>query len=75
MKVGIDKKQRQSTYRELFRYELDPGDIDKIRKNTNGNFVLGNALFADEIDKTLNRRVTPGNAARPKQKTAEKKDS
>ncbi|MGL1931713.1 MAG: transposase [Desulfotalea sp.] len=73
--LGKNKKQRQSTYRELFQYELDPGDIEKIRKSTNGNFVLGNARFADKISKTLNRRVTPGITGRPKQKTVEHKKS
>ena len=32
-------------YRELFRYELDPGVVDAIRKATNGNFALGDPRF------------------------------
>lgn len=57
---------RQSAYRELFRYQLDPGIADQIRKATNGNFVLGNDRFAEQIAVALARRVTPGKDGRPR---------
>jgi putative transposase len=60
---------RQHAYRELFRTHVEPGLIDQIRQATNGNFVLGNDRFAEEIRLALGRRVTPGKAGRPK-KTA-----
>jgi putative transposase len=41
MALGKDTAERQIAYRELFRRELGAGDIDEIRKSTNGNFVQG----------------------------------
>jgi len=40
--LGTTNTERQTAHRELFRYQLEPGVVDKIRKATNGNFVLGN---------------------------------
>lgn len=39
--LDVDAAARQAAYRELFRYELDPGLVDEIRRATNGNFALG----------------------------------
>jgi putative transposase len=64
--LGAKKSERQTAYRELFRYQLEPGVVDKIRKATNGNFVLGNDRFQEEIAQTLGRRVVPGIAGRPR---------
>ncbi len=50
---------------ELFRYSLEPGLIDEIHRATNGNFVLGNERFKEEISMVLGKRVTPGKAGRP----------
>ncbi len=65
-KLGRTDEERRQAYRELFRYELDPGEIDKIRKATNGNFACGDSRFGKEISEMLGRRVTPGKAGRPK---------
>lgn len=67
-KLGATLEERQWVYRELFRYRLEPGLIDEIRQATNGNFVLGNARFQEEISTTLGRRVVPGKSGRPKKK-------
>lgn len=64
--LGMDASSRQAAYRELFRYQLDIGLVDEIRKATNGNYALGNALFVQQIEDALGRRVTAGKAARPK---------
>lgn len=64
--LGRDAETRQAAYRELFRYQLDPGMIDQIRTATNGNYVLGNALFKAQISEALGRRVEAGKAGRPK---------
>jgi putative transposase len=40
MVLGPDVVHRQAAYRELFRYELDPGLVDEIRHATNGSFAL-----------------------------------
>jgi putative transposase len=66
--LAHDDEERQFAYRELFRNELEPGEIDKIRKATNGNFALGSSRFAEQISKMLGRRVTPGKAGRPRKK-------
>ena len=65
-KLGRTNEERQKNYRELFRYQLEPGLIDQIRKKTNGNFVLGDERFAAQIEQLLGRRVVPGKAGRPK---------
>lgn len=66
MALGVDVASRLAAYRELFRFELDPGLVDEIRRATNGNFALGDARFTDQIATALNRRVTPGLAGRPR---------
>ena len=64
--LGLDTASRQAAYRELFRYSLDIGLVDEIRKATNGNYVLGSSKFAEQIAEVLGRRVTAGKAGRPK---------
>ncbi len=66
--LGKNHTERELAYRELFRYELEAGEIEKIRKATNGNFALGNTRFPEEIGKSLDRRVTPGKAGRPRKR-------
>lgn len=62
---GLDEASRWAAYRELFRFELEPGLVDEIRRATNGNFALGNARFVAEIEQALGRRVVRGKAGRP----------
>jgi REP-associated tyrosine transposase len=64
--LGKTDEKRQIAYRELFRHELEPGKIDKIRKATNGNYALGVGRFHEEVCKTIGRRVSPGKPGRPK---------
>lgn len=64
--LGKTEEERQVAYRELFRFHLEPGIIDSIRKATNGNFVGGSERFQDEIAQALGRRVTPGVSGRPR---------
>ena len=73
MDLGPKDEERQATYRELFRHALEPGEIDKVRKATNGNFVLGTNRFTKEISEILGCRVTPGKAGRPRKETELKK--
>jgi len=63
--LGQDAEARQAAYRELFRYELDPGMVDAIRQATNSNYALGNACFAEQVGLALGRRVTKGRSGRP----------
>ena len=64
--MGLDAASRQAAYRELFRYELEPGIVDKIRRATNGNFVLGSERFAAEVATVIGRRALPGKPGRPR---------
>ena len=68
LNLGRTASERQMAYREFFRYELEPGEVDEIRKATNGNFALGSSVFKQELSEMLGRRVTPGKAGRPRKK-------
>jgi putative transposase len=65
--LGTDATNRQAAYRELFRYELEPGLVDEIRRATNGNYALGNEGFAAQVTAALGRRAVPGKSGRPYQ--------
>ena len=72
---GNDDEVRQAAYRELFRYQLDPGVVDDIRTTTNGNYALGSPQFQAQVAAALGRRVTPGKSGRPrKRKELESQD-
>lgn len=64
--LGADTASRAAAYLELFRYELEPGLVDEIRRATNGNYALGNATFAEQVTSALGRRVIPGKSGRPR---------
>lgn len=64
--LGDNAAKRQSAYRELFRYALDIGLVDEIRKATNSNYALGSELFVKQIEQALGRRATQGKPGRPK---------
>ena len=66
--LGLNGEQRINAYRDLFRYQLEPGLVDQIRKATNGNYALGSDHFKDEVSAILGRRVTPGASGRPRHK-------
>jgi len=64
--LGLDAEERRIAYRELFRYQLEPGIVDGISSATNGNYALGSSLFQEQIAAELGRRVTRGKAGRPR---------
>ena len=66
--LGTSAAERQAAYRELFRFELDPGRVDEIRQATNSNYALGSPLFKSQVEAALGRRVTPGKSGRPRKK-------
>lgn len=66
--LGGEDEARRTTYRELFRYQLDPGLVDEIRAATNGNYALGSPRFQAQIAAVLGRRVTPGQSGRPRKR-------
>jgi len=69
--LGLTDEERQVAYRELFRYELDPGLVDEIRRVTHGGLVLGSERFAQEIALLAGRRTQRGKAGRPCKQPAE----
>ncbi len=65
-RLGSEPHERRQAYRELFRYQLDPGVVDEIGSATNGNYVQGSERFQEQVERTLRRRVTRGKPGRPK---------
>jgi len=63
--LGKTDAERLKTYRSLFNAHIESDEIDAIRQATNGNYVLGNTRFQEEIELMLKRRVTPGKSGRP----------
>ena len=66
MGLARNGEARREAYRALFKAQLDPDVIERIRSATNGNVVLGSKRFEEQIAKMLKRRVTRGKAGRPK---------
>ncbi len=64
--LASDIGDRLVAYRELFRYELESGLVDEIRRATNGNFALGSERFATEVAAMIGRRAVPGASGRPR---------
>jgi putative transposase len=64
--LGRTSDERAAGYRRLVGTHLDADTLDDIRRATNGNFVLGNHRFEQEIADALARRVTRGRPGRPK---------
>lgn len=65
-RLAIEELDRRKAYRGLFKAHIDVDIDDQIRTATNGNFVLGNKRFQEQISNSLGRRVTKGKAGRPK---------
>lgn len=66
LRIGRKALDRRKGYRGLFKAHVDEQLDDQIREATNGNYVLGNTRFQEEIAQSLGRRVTKGKAGRPK---------
>ena len=66
--LGLDRQElsRREAYRDLFKAHVDRDVDNQIRLATNGNYVLGNKRFEEQIARALGRRVTKGKAGRPK---------
>ncbi|MEP6878951.1 MAG: transposase, partial [Nitrosospira sp.] len=64
--LGLDGASRRAAYRELFRHEPEPALVNRIRRATNGNFVLGNERFSAQVSSALGKRVVPGRSGRPR---------
>ena len=65
LRLDSRETERQEVYRSLFRAHVGEALTDEIREATNGNFVLGDRRFQDQIALALGRRVARGKAGRP----------
>jgi len=66
MALGENTEKCCINYRGLFRSQIELSTIDDIRSATNGNYVLGSEDYKKQVEKSLNRRVSPKSAGRPK---------
>lgn len=58
-RLGPDAMSRQVRYGDLFRQDLDPGQVENIREATKAGAVIGNDRFRAQIEAELGRRVRP----------------
>jgi hypothetical protein len=65
--LRVDHREKGANYRSPFK-PLDSNTINVIRKTANGNYVLSNDCFKDEIEDMLKRRVAPGKPGKPAKK-------
>ncbi len=59
LQLGKTPEERQLQYRELFRFHLEPNEVDNIRKSVNKGLALGDDRFKQEVEINLKRRITP----------------
>jgi putative transposase len=64
--LGRDRRERGAAYRDLFRWELGPAQLDEIRSAANGGFALGNDDFRAQVTGMLKRRAERGAPGRPR---------
>ena len=64
--LGAKAYERQRSYRELFRSQLDEDALTQIRKAGSRELVLGNGQFRQEIGQALGKRVEPRQRGRRK---------
>ena len=63
--LGENEDASRQQYRELFRYEIDPGTKKHIIETLNLELVLGGDLFKSRIQNLVNRPVRPLKRGRP----------
>jgi len=66
LSLGRSPESIIKAYKDLFTAHLDGDEIKEIRCATNGNYVLGEQRFQEQIESMLKRRVCPGKPGRPK---------
>jgi putative transposase len=63
--LGVSAKERQKNYRGLFSDALGRTMVNNIRSSVNKGVVLGNELFAAQIQELSGRRAMAGKKGRP----------
>ena len=64
--LGIDARERQGAYQDLFKNPLDPALLNSIREALNQELVLGREPFKDKIEKLTARQTRPRPSGRPR---------
>ncbi len=64
--MGINKAERQSAYRQLFRLAIGKPVLDALREATNKGWVFGGDRFREEIERLSGRRSVAKPRGRPK---------
>lgn len=65
LRLGSEPKERQSSYRELFKYHVEGKLLEDIRFAANKGTVLGNERFEAEIESLIGRRMAAKKMGRP----------
>ena len=63
--LGASLRERQETYRSLFKYHVDGALIEDIRMSLNKGLALGSECFKSEIEQVTGRRVRGAILGRP----------
>jgi putative transposase len=63
--LGKSNAERQSAYRELFKYHVDGKLLDDIRQSANKGLVLGSERFVAEVEALTGERLQEGKRGRP----------
>ena len=66
LSLGCDESERQVHYRELFKIELDPDLIGKIRSTAQFSMPLGSDRFKSQIEMALGRKIGQSKRGRPR---------
>jgi putative transposase len=66
VRLGRNKAERQSAYRELFKAAISGHDLAEIRECTHKGWVLGTERFKDQIETLGRRRAASKGVGRPK---------
>jgi putative transposase len=64
--LGANEAERQRTYRELFRQDLEPADVQSLRTAINLCVPVGNDRFKTQIERRLRQRISYRSRGRPR---------
>jgi putative transposase len=63
--LGNEPKERQTSYRELFKYHVEGKLLEEIQLAVNKGMVLGNERFKAEIERLTGQRMTAKKMGQP----------
>ncbi|WP_281558489.1 transposase [Thalassomonas sp. RHCl1] len=62
--LGTTNKERQTNYRELFKYHVEGKLLDDIRQASNKGLALGNTCFIADVEAMTGKRLVEGKRGR-----------